>query len=72
MAYMHWKVDEKSAEHKAKKELIEKNISFFNERCINREVSYSLHRDCEEPARELIEESRFADVLVNVTMLAHL
>lgn len=64
MAYMDWEVDEKSAEHKAKIELIEKNISFFNEGCINREVSYSLHRDRGVPASELIEESRFADVLV--------
>lgn len=64
MAYMDWEVDEKSAEHKAKMDLIEKNISFFNEGCINREVSYNLHRDRGVPARELIEESRFADVLV--------
>ena len=64
MAYTDWEVDEKSDEHKVKIELIEKNISFFKEGCINREVSYSLHRDRGVPARELIEESRFADVLV--------
>lgn len=64
MAYMDWVVDEKSDEHKAKIELIEKNISFFKEGCINRGVSYSLHRDRGVPAHELIEESRFADVLV--------
>lgn len=64
MASKDWEVDEKSAGHKAKMELIEKNISFFNEGCIKREVRYSLHRDRGVPASELIEESRFADVLV--------
>ena len=62
--YVDWEVDEKSDEHKAKMELIEKNISLFKEGCINREVSYRLHRDRGVPASELIEESRFADVLV--------
>jgi hypothetical protein len=64
MAYVDWEVDEKSDEHKAKMELIERNISFFKEGCINRGVSYTLHRDRGVPARELIKESRFADVLV--------
>ena len=64
MAYMDWVVDEKSDEHKAKLELIEKNISFFKEGCINRGVNYSLHRDRGVPALELIEESRFADILI--------
>jgi hypothetical protein len=64
MAYMDWVVDEKSDEHKAKLELIEKNISLFKEACINREVNYSLHRDRGVPALELIEESRFADMVV--------
>lgn len=64
LAYVDREVDEKSAEHKAKMELIEKNISFFKEGCINREVSYSLYRDRGVPAREMLEESRFADVMV--------
>ncbi len=64
MAYVDWEVDEKSVEHKAKMELIEKNISFFKEGCVNREVSFSLYRDRGVPAREMLEESRFADVLI--------
>jgi len=64
MAYMDWVVDEKSDEHKAKLELIEKNISFFKEGCITRGVNYCLHRDRGVPALELIGESRFADVVV--------
>lgn len=64
LAYMDLGVDEKSDDDKHKMKLIEKSISFFKEGCINREVNYSLHRDRGVPARELIEESRFADVLV--------
>ena len=64
MASMDWVVDQKSDEYNAKLELIEKNISFFKEACINRGVNYSLHRDRGLPARELIGESRFADLVV--------
>jgi hypothetical protein len=64
MTFVDWEVDVQSDEYKAKMQLIEKNISFFKEGCIKREVSYSIHRDRGMPARELVEESRFADVLV--------
>jgi hypothetical protein len=64
MTYVDWTINEKSDDHKAKIELIEKNIAFFKEGSINRGVNYSLHRDRGVPANELIEESRFADVLV--------
>jgi hypothetical protein len=64
MTYGDWEVDERSAERNFKMELIERNIKIFKEECINRGVSFGLHRDRGVPARELIEESRFADVLV--------
>ena len=64
MPYTDWGLDEKPDEHKFKFELIEKNISFFKEGCINREVNYSIHRDRGVPANEIIEETRFADLLV--------
>jgi hypothetical protein len=57
-------MDENSDEHKAKMKLIEKNISSFKKECISGKVSYSLHRDHGVPASDLIEESRFADVLI--------
>jgi hypothetical protein len=63
-AYIDWAIDENSDEYKAKMELIKKNIALFSEGCINREVSYQLHRAGGEPATQLIEESRFADLLV--------
>jgi hypothetical protein len=64
MTYVDWTINEKSDDHKAKIELIEKNIAFFKEGCINRGVNYSLHQDRGVPANELVEESRFADIIV--------
>ena len=63
-AYVDWGIDKNSDEYKAKMELIEKNIALFGEGCINREVNYQLHRTGGEPATLLIEETRFADILV--------
>lgn len=62
--YMDWEVNKESNEYKFKMECVEKSIALFKEICVSRSVSYSLHRDTGVPARELINESRFADVLV--------
>lgn len=64
MAYIGREIDEGSEEHKVKMEAIEKNIAFFKEGCVNRGVNYKLHRDRGVPIQELLEESRFADVVV--------
>jgi hypothetical protein len=64
LRYLDWEVDEKSDEYTSKMELIERNISIFKEGCINREVRFGFHRDRGVPAQELIEESRFADVII--------
>lgn len=64
MTFGDWEADENSVERRFKMELIEKNIKIFKEECINRGVSFGLHRDRGVPVRELIEESRFADILV--------
>ena len=45
-------------------ELIEQNISTYKEAAANRGVNLLLHRDRGIPAYELIEESRFADMIV--------
>ena len=42
----------------------EKNIRFFRQACINRSVNYHIHRDCNLPFKEMILESRFADLLI--------
>jgi len=62
--YLDWAIDEDSDEYKAKMELIKKNIALFGEGCISREVGYKSITAGEEPAAELIEASRFADLLV--------
>lgn len=62
--YMEGEMDNKSEDYQVKKEVIEKNISFFKEACGKRSVSGTVHRDRGVPAREIIHESRFADVLV--------
>lgn len=55
---------EPSDEYAAKLEQIEKNIFLFKEGCSNREICYKVHRDSGVPLQELIEETRFADLLV--------
>ena len=62
--YMDWEVDENTDGHSVQLELIDKNISLFKDGCISREVGFSLHRDRGVPARELLTESRFADLVV--------
>ena len=64
MTYVDWELDEKSDEHKAKIAEMERNISLFKDGCICGEVCFRVHRDRGVPVRELISESRFADVLV--------
>jgi len=63
-AYIDWEVDENTDGHRAKLDLIDKNISLFKEGCISREIGFSVHRDRGVPARELLTESRFADLVV--------
>lgn len=47
-----------------KRNVCEKNIDFFNEACEKREVVHNIHRDRGIPVREIIEESRFADLII--------
>jgi nucleotide-binding universal stress UspA family protein len=62
--YIDWEIDKDSDEYQQKKELIEKNILAFKEACSNRSVNYHLHRDRGVPAKEMIHESRYADLLI--------
>lgn len=57
--------EEDADEQKNKDEhLVEKNIARFKESCICRDVNYSLHRSHGLPVDELVQESRFADIIV--------
>lgn len=64
VSYMNWVVDKNSEEYKSKMDTVEKNISLFKDSCEKRSVRYSIHRDEGLPAKEIIEESRYADVLL--------
>ncbi|MBP7558286.1 MAG: universal stress protein [Chitinophagaceae bacterium] len=47
-----------------RKELIERNISLFKEKCISEETLCQVHRNRGIPEKEVVMESRFADLLV--------
>ncbi len=64
ITYLDWDVDETSGEHISKVKLVEKNIASFKESCLNRGLDCNLHRDRGVPVLEMVEESRFADLLV--------
>lgn len=62
--YLNWGVDESAPSHQAKMELIQKNIAVFKDYCEKRGIEYDVL--CEEgtPAKEMIRQSRFADLLI--------
>jgi hypothetical protein len=62
--YPDWEIDENSEGHLAKKKLIETNIGLFKAVCERSSVACNIHRDSGVPAKELLIESRFADILV--------
>ncbi len=62
--YLDWEVNEASPEHVQKMKIIETNIGHFKEACSRREVNCAIQRDEGAPAREIIAESRFADLLI--------
>lgn len=62
--YLDWEIDESSTRYQDKRQLIEKNISLFKEACEKRSVRCNIHRDRGTPAHEIINESRYADLLI--------
>jgi hypothetical protein len=63
-AYVNWEINEASQEYQNKVQLIDDNIRYFKESCIQQEVCFQLHRDRGVPETELLDETRFADILV--------
>jgi hypothetical protein len=59
-----WEIDKDSPQLIEKKEHIEKNITLFKQACENRSVRCTIRRDSGDPTREIINESRYADVIV--------
>ncbi len=62
--YREWHADERSSEYRTRAEAIEKNITLFKQKCTGEKITCRVHRDRGVPADELIEESRFADLVV--------
>ncbi|MFI5129156.1 MAG: hypothetical protein ACHQFX_04165, partial [Chitinophagales bacterium] len=62
--YPEWEIEEDSEDYLAKKKLTDNNIRFFKEACEKRSVGCTIHRDSGFPAKEVLIESRFADILV--------
>lgn len=63
-AFIDWETDKNSQEYLEKIKQVEKNISFFKEACEKRSVKCHIHRDRGLPSKEIIKESRFADLIV--------
>ena len=63
-SYLNWEIDKDSPEYISKMALIEKNINLFKEKCIKEEARHEVLRNQGVPAKELIAESRFADLIV--------
>jgi len=59
-----WEFDEDSEEFIGKRKLIEATVSRFKDACENRSVRCAVHRDTGMPAKEIIAESRYADLMV--------
>jgi hypothetical protein len=71
MTTLDWREKENADDRKAKQEqVIERNIAMFKESCITRDVNYYVHLDRGMPLQELVEESRFADILITDAALS--
>ncbi len=62
--YIGWEVDEGSPEYQQKMKLIDQHIEQFEKRCVNNGITAGMRRYKNAPDKELIDETRFADVLV--------
>jgi len=51
-------------EHKKRADLVQKNIAAFKGGCIQREIMATTHHDVGNPLEQIIEESRYADLII--------
>jgi nucleotide-binding universal stress UspA family protein len=63
-SYLDWEIDTTTPEYKDKQSSTETNIAFFKEACEKRGVRSCIHRDRGLPSSEVIEESRYADLII--------
>jgi nucleotide-binding universal stress UspA family protein len=62
--YPDWQVNPEAPAYKEKVMKIQENIKLFKEFCESKAVRYDIHRDFGIPRNEMINETRFADLLV--------
>lgn len=62
--YLEWGPDESDPDYLKKMERVRENISIFQEHCAKRKSSCDVLCKKGTPAKELIRESRFADLLI--------
>jgi len=63
-SYINWEIDKTTEEYKEKKKKIEKNVSLFKDACEKGCVRYTIHEHDGIPAKEIVAESRYADIVV--------
>jgi len=63
-AFVGYEIDERAEAYSTKMELIKKNIEYFEDACIQREARCNVHHDRAMPVEEIINESRYADLIV--------
>ena len=61
---LDWELDETSLEYIGRQKMIDANITRFKEACTSRSVQSNVHRDAGVPTKEIISESRYADIIV--------
>lgn len=62
--YLRWGPDEADPEYQKKMEKLRENIGIFQDYCAKKEISCNVLCKKGTPAKELIKESRFADLLI--------
>lgn len=62
--YMEWGPDETEPDYQAKMEQIKNNINLFRDYCTKRDTACDVLCEKGTPAREIIRESRFADLII--------
>jgi len=63
-AFIDWEVDKDSEAYKRKMATIDNNICLFKQQCDKRGVRFCIRRDEGYPEKDIIEETRYADVLI--------
>ncbi|MBI1344268.1 MAG: hypothetical protein GC171_15195 [Terrimonas sp.] len=62
--FLEWELDKTSDAYQLKQNRVEEHIAIMRETSFKKGIDFNLHRDKGLPAHEMIEESRFADMII--------